>query len=60
MIAAQLADLIGPEQVTADAEGIGRSSLRSLVPEALAGLAGEVLDTPACLVRPRDATDIQK
>ncbi|GIR71994.1 MAG: hypothetical protein CM15mP74_32450 [Halieaceae bacterium] len=29
------------------------------MPEALAGLAGEALDAPACVVRPRDSAEVQ-
>ena len=60
MIAAQLADLIGPEQVTADAEALAGHRFDRWCLKHWQDWQGEVLDTPACVVRPRDATDVQK
>ena len=60
MIAEQLADLIGPEQVTADAEALAGHRFDRWCLKHWQDWQGEILDTPACLVCPRDATDIQK
>ena len=60
MIAAQLADLIGPDQVTTDAEALAAHRFDRWCLKHWQDWQGEVLDTSACLVRPRDAADIQK
>ena len=52
MIAAQLADLIGPEQVTADAEALAAHRFDRWCLKHWQDWQGEVLDTPACVVRP--------
>ena len=55
MIAAQLADLIGPEQVTANAEALTAYRFDRWCLKHWQDWQGEVLHTPACLARPRDA-----
>ena len=60
MIAAQLANLIGPEQVTADAKALVAHRFDRWCLKYWQDWQGEVLNTPDCAVRPRDAADIQK
>ena len=60
MIAAQLANLIGPEQVTADAKALVAHRFDRWCLKHWQDWQGEVLNTPDCAVRPRDAADIQK
>ena len=59
MIAAQLADLIGPEQVTADAEALAGHRFDRWCLKHWQDWQGHALDTPACVVRPRDSSDVQ-
>ena len=60
MIAAQLADLIGPEQVRADAEALAAHRFDRWCLKHWQDWQGEVLNTPDCVVLPRDAADIQQ
>ena len=59
MIAAQLAELIGAEQVSADAEALAAHRFDRWCLKHWQDWQGEVLDSPACVVRPRDSVDVQ-
>ena len=59
MIAAQLAELIGAEQVSADAEALAAHRFDRWCLKHWQDWQGEALDAPACVVRPRDAADVQ-
>ena len=55
MIAAQLAELIGTEQVSADAEILAAHRFDRWCLKHWQDWQGEALDAPACVVRPRDS-----
>ena len=59
MIAAQLAELIGTEQVSADAEILAAHRFDRWCLKHWQDWQGEPLDAPACVVRPRDSADVQ-
>ncbi|MEK9586553.1 MAG: FAD-dependent oxidoreductase [Halieaceae bacterium] len=59
MIAAQLADLIGAEQVSADDETLAAHRFDRWCLKHWQDWQGEALDAPACVVRPRDTADVQ-
>ena len=59
MIAAQLAELIGTEQVSADAEILAAHRFDRWCLKHWQDWQGEALDAPACVVRPRDSADVQ-
>ena len=59
MIAAQLAELIGSEQVSADAETLAAHRFDRWCLKHWQDWQGEALDAPACVVRPRDKADVQ-
>ena len=59
MIAAQLAELIGSEQVSADAETLAAHRFDRWCLKHWQDWQGEELDAPACVVRPRDSADVQ-
>lgn len=59
MIVAQLAELIGAEQVSADAEALSAYRFDRWCLKHWQDWQGEALDAPACIVRPRDAADVQ-
>ena len=59
MIAAQLAELIGTEQVAADAEILAAHRFDRWCLKHWQDWQGEALDAPACVVRPRDSKDVQ-
>ena len=59
MIAAQLAELIGTEQVSADAEILAAHRFDRWCLKHWQDWQGVALDAPACVVRPRDSKDVQ-
>ncbi|MEL0007874.1 MAG: FAD-binding oxidoreductase, partial [Luminiphilus sp.] len=59
MIAEQLAEIIGAEQVLADAEALAAYRFDRWCLKHWQDWRGEALQAPACVVRPRDAADIQ-
>jgi len=59
MIAARLAELIGIEQVLADAEVLTAFRFDRWCLKHWQDWQGEAIDAPACVVRPRDAADVQ-
>ena len=59
MIAAQLAELIGTEQVSADAEILAAHRFDRWCLKHWHDWQGVALDAPACVVRPRDSKDVQ-
>jgi FAD/FMN-containing dehydrogenase len=59
MIAAQLAELIGAEQVSADAEVLAGHRFDRWCLKHWQDWQGEALDAPACVVRPRHTADVQ-
>ena len=59
MIAAQLAELIGAEQVSADAETLSAYRFDRWCLKHWQDWQGEVLDAPGCVVRPRHTADVQ-
>ena len=59
MIVAQLAELIGAEQVSADAEILAGHRFDRWCLKHWQDWQGGSLDGPACVVRPRDSTDVQ-
>ena len=59
MIAAQLADLIGSEQVSADAEALAAYRFDRWCLKHWQDWQGKALAVPACVVRPRDSADVQ-
>jgi len=60
MIAARLAELIGIEQVLADAEVLTAYRFDRWCLKHWQDWQGEAIDAPACVVRPRDAADVQE
>ena len=59
MIAEQLAELIGAEQITADADLLAAYRFDRWCLKHWQDWQGHALDTPACVVRPRDSKDVQ-
>jgi alkyldihydroxyacetonephosphate synthase len=59
MIAEQLAEIIGAEQVLTDAEALAAYRFDRWCLKHWQDWRGEELQAPACVVRPRDAADIQ-
>ncbi len=59
MIIAQLADLIGDEQVSADAEVLAARRFDRWCLKHWQDWLGEAMDAPACVVRPRNSADVQ-
>jgi alkyldihydroxyacetonephosphate synthase len=59
MIAAQLAELIGAEQVSVDANTLAAHRFDRWCLKHWQDWQGEALDTPNCVVRPRDSADVQ-
>ncbi len=59
MITAQLADLIGDEQVSADAEVLAAHRFDRWCLKHWQDWLGEAMDAPACVVRPRNSADVQ-
>ena len=59
MIAARLAELLGAEQVSTDAEALAAHRFDRWCLKHWQDWQGEALDAPACVVRPRDAADVQ-
>ena len=59
MIATQLAELIGFEQVLADADALAAHRFDRWCLKHWQNWQGEALDAPACVVRPRDSADVQ-
>ncbi|MEK9656709.1 MAG: FAD-binding oxidoreductase, partial [Halieaceae bacterium] len=59
MIAEQLAEIIGAEQVLVDAEALAAYRFDRWCLKHWQDWRGEALQAPACVVRPRDAADIQ-
>ena len=59
MMIAQLAKLIGDEQVLADAEVLAAHRFDRWCLKHWQDWQGETIDAPACVVRPRNAADVQ-
>ena len=59
MLIAQLAELIGDKQVLADAEDLAAHRFDRWCLKHWQDWQGEAIDAPACVVRPRDAADVQ-
>ena len=59
MIIVQLAELLGVEQVSADAGTLAAHRFDRWCLKHWQDWQGEVLDSPACVVRPRDSADVQ-
>ena len=59
MIAAQLAELIGVEQVAGDTEVVAAYRFDRWCLKHWQDWQGEAMETPACVVRPRDAADVR-
>ena len=56
---AQLAELIGADQVTGDAETLAAYRFDRWCLKHWQDWRGEILSTPACVVRPRNTSDVQ-
>ncbi len=59
MIAEQLAELIGAEQITADADLLAAYRFDRWCLKHWQDWQGHELEAPACVVRPRDSSDVQ-
>jgi alkyldihydroxyacetonephosphate synthase len=59
MIAEQLAELIGAEQITADADLLAAYRFDRWCLKHWQDWQGHALEAPACVVRPRDSRDVQ-
>ena len=59
MIAEQLAELVGAEQITVDADLLAAYRFDRWCLKHWQDWQGHALDTPACVVRPRDSKDVQ-
>ena len=59
MIAAQLAELIGSDQVSVAAEALAAHRFDRWCLKHWQDWQGEALDAPACVVSPRDAAEVQ-
>ena len=59
MLIAQLAELIGDKQVLADEEVLAAHRFDRWCLKHWQDWQGEAIDAPACIVRPRDAADVQ-
>jgi alkyldihydroxyacetonephosphate synthase len=59
MIAEQLAELIGAEQITADADLLAAYRFDRWCLKHWQDWQGHALEAPACVVRPRDSKDVQ-
>ena len=59
MLIAQLAELIGDRQVLADEEVLTAHRFDRWCLKHWQDWQGEAIDAPACIVRPRDAADVQ-
>ena len=59
MIAEQLAELVGAEQITVDTDLLSAYRFDRWCLKHWQDWQGRALDTPACVVRPRDSKDVQ-
>ena len=59
MIAEQLAELVGAEQITVDTDLLSAYRFDRWCLKHWQDWQGHALDTPACVVRPRDSKDVQ-